>query len=218
MTRLTVLQKNQLNRSNESARRASLGTRVDALEFGSAISPPTGTVTPYRLTLYETAPAIGATDAVLDATLLVQTVTQDIATGLTDPDYPRTLTITGGDANVSGDVVISGTNILDEAIEDTIASNGVATVEGVMAFKTVTNINLPPYSVAGTETIKVGTGNSIGFPVAIPNASLVKIASFNLTVDTSGTVFPAATVEESLYIPNGTLNGTALLQLWFLSA
>src|SRR3972149_3688195 len=68
---------------------------------------------------------------------------QNVATGITNPDVPRTVTIKGNVAGIVGNVVISGTNINGEEITDTIALNGVTEVEGVKAFKTVTNINLP---------------------------------------------------------------------------
>jgi hypothetical protein len=86
---------------------------------------------------------------------------QDVTTAITNPDVPRTVTIKGNVAGITGDVVITGTNILDAEIEDTIALNGTSEVEGAIAFKTVTNIHLParahvPVSQVETATV-VGT-------------------------------------------------------------
>ena len=213
MTRLTTLQKNNLTKMCVNAQRGTLGTRIDALEYGALVTPSAGTVTPMRFIKYTTTPAVGTATATHAAVTLVVTDRTVVTTGITNPDFPRTLTIKGNDGNVSGTVTITGTDILGNAIEDTITASGTNEVEGVFAFKTVTIINLPPYSVAGTETISIGRGNSIGLPILTPNASTVIASSFNGSAD-AGTVTPDATdVAPCLYVPAGTLNGVKLLEL-----
>lgn len=100
---------------------------------------------------------------------------QDITTAITDPDVPRTVTIKGNVSGIAGNVVITGTNILDEAITDTIALSGTGEVEGVKAFKTVTNIHLPARTHA--EVAQVETATAAGTITGSGNASVVVTAA-----------------------------------------
>jgi hypothetical protein len=193
-----------------------LGTRIDALEFGSVAVPSAGTLTSLTTLKYSTTPVIGTATRTHAAVLLVQTVTQDITTGITNPDYPRILTVKGNGSNVTGNVVITGTDINDAALTETIASSGASEVLGTKAFKTVSNINLPPYAVGGTESISIGVGNKIGFPIAVPNASTVVAKTFDGAVD-STTVTVGATAALSLAAAAGTFNGTKVYELTFLA-
>jgi hypothetical protein len=100
-----------------------------------------------------------------------------ITTGITNPAVPRGLSIVGNVAGVAGNVVITGTNYAGEEIEETLALNGVTTVNGAKAFKTVTNISAPAEthtSAAQTETIEVTAACSTtgDLPVAITAAAL----------------------------------------------
>jgi len=116
---------------------------------------------------YSITPDAVSVAAVLAATSLAA-AGQDVTAGITNPDVPRTVTIKGNVSGITGNVVISGTNILDAAITDTIALNGTAEVEGLVAFKTVTQVALPARShtpVAQVETATVagtvtGSGNA----------------------------------------------------------
>jgi len=96
-------------------------------------------------------------------------------TGLTNPDVPRTVTVKGNVAGVLGDVVISGTNILDAVIEDTIALNETTEVEGVMAFKTVTQVDLPAQS--NTPVAQVETATVVGTVTTSGNATVIVTAA-----------------------------------------
>jgi hypothetical protein len=113
-------------------------------------------------------------------------------------------------------VVITGTDAADAVITDTIALNGSSEVAGAKAFKTVTSINYPAESHAGTDTVSIGRQNFLGFLVAIPNANQVVTKSFNGAVD-AGSVTAAATVAGSLYTPAGTLDGAKLLELTYFA-
>jgi hypothetical protein len=164
---------------------------------------------------YTVAPAVGSATATKAALLLTVGAQAGVTAGITNPDVPRIVTIKGNGANVTGDVVIHGTNINDVVISDTIAASGASEVVGVKAFKTVTSIDYPPYAVAGTESISIGRGVKIGFPAAIPNASVVIAKSFDGSAD-NGTVSASATVEGSIYAVAGTMNGVKLVELTFL--
>ena len=215
---MTTLMKTQLNNMNEASQRAGgLGTRLDAMEYGATlVAPSAGTLTAnLPVVSYEFAPYIGTATKCHAAITLTDAI-QTITTAITNPDFPRILSVKGNDANVAGDVVIVGTDINDDALTETIALNAATEVFGVKAFKTVTSIQVPVYDTAGTETVSIGMGDKFGFPIAIPNASLVLAKSFDGAVDT-GTVTASATVPASVFAPAGTVNGTKIVKLWFLS-
>lgn len=108
-----------------------------------------------------THPALGATTAIHAAV----NSTAVLTTGITNPDFPRVLTVVsaGSGHNAAGNVVINGTDIRGNVISDTITLNGNTAVAGVKAFKTVTSIDLT--GVTGNDannTVAVGTGPALG--------------------------------------------------------
>ena len=214
MARLTTLQQTHLNRASRANQDAVLGTRIDNIEYGGVASPAVGTVTNSPVVQYAIAPANASNTAVHANITLIQTVTQDISTNITNPDVPRVLSITGV-TNVTGNVVITGTDMSGATITDTIASNGTATVVGAKAFKTVTNINVPPYAVAGTETISIGIANKFGMPVALSNTGFLLVKNFNNAAD-SGTLTASATLSSCFFSINGTPDGAKILDLYFI--
>ncbi len=83
---------------------------------------------------------------------------QEILTGITNPAVPRGLSIAGNVAGIAGNVVIDGTDFHGDVISETVALNGVGTVNTTKAFKAVTGIHLPAQThvpVCQTETIEV---------------------------------------------------------------
>lgn len=215
MARMTSKMIADYNTMNAASRRSGgLGTRLDALEFGSVVTPTAGTVVPLSAVKYSVAPVVGDNVRTLAATLLVQTVTKTVTTGITNPDYPRNLVVKGNDANVTGDVVINGTDVLGAALTETIALSGASAVVGTKAFKTVTSIVLPPYAVAGTETVSVGVGVKLGFPVRIHNINQKLYTNFDGAID-AGTVTVGTVVATSLYAVAGTMNGTKIVEIAF---
>ena len=215
MASFTTAQTNNLNNSMSAAQDVALGTLINDLVYGGISDPAVGTITSKSTVTYTVAPAVGSATATKAALLLTVGAQTGVTAGITQPDVPRILTVKGNDANVTGNVVISGTNINGVAITDTIAASGSSEVVGTKAFKTVTSINYPAYAVAGTESISIGRGVKIGFPVAIPNAALVIAKSFDGAAD-GGTVTAAATVEGSIYAVAGTMNAAKLVELTFL--
>ena len=214
MARMTTAQKNNVNNMREAARVAGLGDRIDALEFGTTPSVVSGVVA-RGLTTYTTAPALG-TATYVHAAVTLGAAAQDVTTAITNPDYPRIVTIKGNAGGIAGNVVITGTDIADAVLTDTIALNASTEVLGVKAFKTVTNINFPAKTNGSGDTVSVGVGNKVGFPVAIPNASNVVAKSFNLLVDAS-TITVGTTAATSLAAVAGTFDGAKLYELTYLS-
>jgi len=148
-----------------------------------------------------TAPDAPGADDVLSATLLT-TAVQTVSSGITNPDFPRVLSVTGGDGNVTGNVVITGKNIREETITDTIALSGSSTVDGVKAFKSVSSIQLPVYDTADTETVSVGITDKLGLQ-EIPLTDTVESEHSDNSGDTGGAVLTrdADEIEKCLYNP-----------------
>lgn len=164
---------------------------------------------------YQIAPAAVSATAV-HAAMALTAQTQQISTGITNPDVPRTVTVKGNQAGVAGNVVINGTNIEGEAITDTIALNGATEVEGVKAFKTVTRIDLPVEVNAGTDTVSVGYAKKFGLPHIVDNAALLLVKLFNGAADAGSLAVDADEVEKNLYSLAGTPDGAKKVDLYYL--
>jgi hypothetical protein len=100
---------------------------------------------------------------------------QNVTSAITNPDVPRTVTVKGNVSGIAGNVVITGTNINDEAITDTIALNGASEVEGVKAFKTVTLIALPART--HVPAYQVETATAVGTISTSGNAAVIVTAA-----------------------------------------
>lgn len=210
---LTAQQIHDLDRMNEASRRAGgLGT----LLMGGISIPDAGSISSLQAVKYSLTPAIGSATYVHAAIALTASAQTAITTGITNPDFPRLLSAKGNASGIVGNVVITGTDFNDAEITDTIALSGASEVAGTKAFKTVTNISLPAETNAGTDTVSIGAGNKFGFPIAIPNASVVLAKTFDGSVD-AGTTTVGATLVTSVYAPAGTVNGVKVLSLVILA-
>jgi hypothetical protein len=109
--------------------------------------------------------AAGDSDSVLSETLF-DVAPKVITTNITNPDVPRTLNITSTVASVN--IVVEGTNMLDEVITETINTDDML---GLKAFKTVTKITLPAALI--TDTISVGFGPGLGLPYKLSADSVI---------------------------------------------
>jgi hypothetical protein len=98
----------------------------------------------------------------IHAAVTLTTLAQSITTGITQPNVPRVLSITGtkAGATLTGNVTITGTDENDEATSDVLALNGNYTVFGTQVFKTVTQIDYPA-RVTASDTVKVGVQDGL---------------------------------------------------------
>lgn len=164
---------------------------------------------------YQIAPDAASATAVHAAVDLVADETVLVETEITNPDYPRVVTVKGNAAGIAGNVVITGTNILDEAITDTIALNGTSEVLGAKAFKTVDSILMPALTTAG-DAVSVGIGKKFGLPHIVYNAACVLVKLFNGSADT-GTLAVDAAIEKNLFALNGSPDGTKIIDLYYMA-
>lgn len=165
---------------------------------------------------YQCAPiAVSAT--AVHAAIALTASPQTVTTGITNPDVPRTVTAKGNASGIAGNVVITGTNILDETITDTIALNGATEVEGVKAFKTVTSIALPVETNAGTDTVSIGLAKKIGLPNIVEYAGCLFVKLFDGAADAGTLAVDADEIEKNLFALAGTPNGAKKVDLYYVA-
>lgn len=140
-------------------------------------------------------PLAASNVAVLASTAL-GVAAAEITTGIADPDVARALRIKGNAATVAGNVVVVGTNIADEVIDETIAANGANAVEGAKAFKTVTSITLPA-QVDPADEISVGYNDKLGLPYLLSINTVLAVSLNAVREATAPTVTVSATAIES---------------------
>jgi hypothetical protein len=89
-----------------------------------------------------TNPILADVDRLLNDQASSNTVVTTVTSFLAQPDFPRNITITPGGTTTSvpaANVVVTGTNIRDEVITESIllTENGSSLVSGAKAFKTL---------------------------------------------------------------------------------
>lgn len=164
---------------------------------------------------YLFAPDLGTATYVHAAITLLNGASQDVTTSITNPDFPRIVSLKGNQAGITGDGVVTGTDFNNSAISETIALNGASEVFSSRAFKSVTNIHLPARNGVG-DTVSVGVGDVFGLPIATPDADLIFATAFNGSAD-AGTVNASGTLSLSTYDLAGTPDGSKVAQIWYLA-
>jgi len=77
-------------------------------------------------------------------------------------------------ADTQGTVLITGTDIDDQVLTETITPVGDSTVQGTRAFKTVVSaVGAGWILVGGNDTIEIGFGDVIGLPDLLPNNTVL---------------------------------------------
>ena len=162
-----------------------------------------------------TADADGVHALVTDNGLGTATV---LTTGITNPPCPRNITVTvddvtGDDADIKAvSPIIVGTNILDEAITETIGPftvNTAGIVSGAKAFKTVTSITLPAHDTPYDVTMTVGFGDILGLPYERDEIPCIGTFLNSVLEATAATITASATAIDGNTIDlNSALNGT----------
>lgn len=147
---------------------------------------------------------------------------QVVTTGITNPPCPRNVTATAGGTATdikAIQVIIAGTNELDEAITETLPAFTVdtaGTVLGSKAFKTVTSITIPAHDGTGATTA-IGFGDKLGLPYYLPDGNTVLQTALGGTKEgTAPTVVADADeIEKNTCDLNSALNGT-VVDVWLL--
>ena len=152
---------------------------------------------------------LGATKTI-HATLTCGEAAVDVATAITQPDVPRNLVVTGN-AGANEVIVVTGTNAAGASITENFTLSGTTPQVGAKAFKTVTNIHTP----IGTHTAAIVCGDVLGLinKLAVSTA-LFKF--FNNATDAGTLAVSASALESNTYAPAGTLDGTKLVDLYYI--
>lgn len=172
------------------------------------------------------APILADTDYVKETHAgAVTTAAVTITTFDHQPDVPRNITVTptGTTTDVETCLIgVSGTNIYDAAITETIsiAANASSTVSGVKAFKSVSSITWPANCESGTydATWIIGVGDVLGLKRCMKQAGDVAWAVFDGAFESTRPtcVADADEVEKNTCDINGTLNGAKNVDLYFI--
>jgi hypothetical protein len=155
--------------------------------------------------------AVAANAAGVLAATALTAAAQAIIAGITNPAVPRNVSITGNAAGITGNVTIHGMNFAGVAITEVIALNGTAAVVGAKAFKTITEIDLPIQTHAGTDTVSVGFGSLLGLAYLLPHNTVLKTYLNNILEATAPTVATSTTnIESNTIALNSALNGSVV--------
>lgn len=153
-------------------------------------------------------PANGTTTAV-HAAVAGDGTLQTINTAITNPDYPRCLTVTESGAGAgSGDVTITGTDVRGDVITEKFTITNDGTTQGSIPFATVTSFTIPA-TCGATSSISVGTNNKLGM--------MREGITFTKTC-ADGTHEATGTTNEDngTIIPTTAPNGVVVFDIWYV--
>lgn len=159
---------------------------------------------------HESIKAVLGSTKTIHATLTCGEAAVDVATAITQPDVARNLVVTGN-AGANEKITITGTNLAGATITEDFTLSGATPQTGAKAFKTVTNIHTP----IGTHTAAIICGDVLGLINKIDGALMVK-SNFNKATDAGTLATSTTALESNTYAPAGTLDGTKLVDLYYL--
>lgn len=135
---------------------------------------------------YDIAPSVSADDAIL-ADTAGDIVEVEVATGFTNPDVPRnlTLTISGTALSVkAGTLTVEGTDILGNAVTEdfTITEDTVEVLVGDVVFRSVTKMTIPAQDAIDVN-FRLGSGVKLGLPDHLSKGNTIILTMFNKVVE-----------------------------------
>jgi hypothetical protein len=115
-------------------------------------------------------------------------------------------------------VTIHGTDIADVPISESFTMISSTLIPGTKAFKSVTSIVYPPYTVNATKTVVVGDSDLLGLPICLPETICVYGVTFGGVAEaTAPTVAVSSTVLSQNTIDlNSALDGSAVAVLGYI--
>jgi hypothetical protein len=184
-----------------------LEQRISAQQFQS----PNGALRRQQWTAPATASA-----TYVHAAVTLGVAAQDVNTSITNPDFPRNVTVKGNASGIAGNCVITGTNIRGETITETIALSGVSEVAGNKAFKTVTNVNMPAKTNSSGDTVSVGMGVKFGLDRKMAEASVIDAYADGVRETTAATVaFSSSLISSNTITTNTAPNASRNFSVYF---
>lgn len=146
------------------------------------------------------------------AAIASKTTAQTITTAITNPPYPRNITVTPGDTTgdiKAGTVIITGTNIADKVITEDFAflADAADAKVGAKAFKTVTSIYIPVQDGTGAS-FTIGFGELLGLPVMLAHKPLAFALDDGVIMTAPVVTADADELEKNVIDINGSLDGS----------
>lgn len=174
-------------------------------------------------------PAAASATAVIGTAAFGTTTSVSGVEKLTAPvflDVPRAVSITSNNAADTSAFTarITGRDAYGQAMVETLAFNGAATVQGNKAFSIITSVRaIHASGTALTGACSVGTTTKLGLPVFVPSAGFVLREIQDGAVATAGTFAYGITTAggstattgdvRGTYIPNSAPNGALTYEL-----
>lgn len=157
---------------------------------------------------YQSAPAAVSGSAIISAYALSGSAMAVAGSAIHQPDVARALSVVGSGSAVSGSAVITGKDVSWNDISETLAMNGVSTVQGTKAFRRVDGVMTP----AGSGlTFSVGVTKKIGLPFSTSASALCLAHLFDGATDAGALSLDDSDVALNTYTPAGTLDGVKLM-------
>lgn len=162
-------------------------------------------------------PVVADVDRLLNDQATSNSAITTVTSFLAQPDVPRSISITPGGTTTdvpAGDVTITGTDIGDNVITDTItfAANASTAGHTAKAFKTVTSIVFPIQDTTGAATYDVGVSDKIGLPDKLSRNTVFAAHLGGTRETTAPTVTVSSTVlSQNTVDLNSAHNGTAVV-------
>ena len=201
---------------------------IPAVAFASAVQRFTRDIKPPTQAMLEhqvwASPIVATNNQIKTTVSQSSGVILDVTSFTHQPDYPRNITITptGTTANNGTcNIVVTGTNFFGVSKTETFANTATnaSIITGNKAFATVTDVNFPAAcsTGAGVSWI-IGVGSKLGLKRCMVDAGRYVFSVFNAAYEaTRGTaVGTTAAIESNTFIPNGTMDGTKQVDLYFI--
>lgn len=136
-------------------------------------------------------------------------------------DFPRNLTYVSSTTDTTQSVTVVGTDVYGVAMTEKKLLTGATPVVGLKAFKTITKVSV---DIAMAGNLSIGSGLSMGMPIALISAGNVIKEIVDGAVVTNGTFVNAITAKSTnalgdvrgTYTPNTASDGTHSYELLML--
>jgi hypothetical protein len=159
---------------------------------------------------HESIKAVLGSTKTVHATLTCGEAVVTTTAAITQPDVPRNLVMTGN-AGANEVITANGLNAAGAAITEDFTLSGTTPIVGAKAFKTVTSIVTP----IGTHTVAIVCGNVLGLINKLA-ADTFLLKKFDNATDAGTVAVSATALESNTYALAGTLNGTKLVDLYYI--
>ncbi|MEI7772412.1 MAG: hypothetical protein WCI67_20660 [Chloroflexales bacterium] len=167
-----------------------------------------------QIAWYEAAPTAVSPTAIHAAVTLHATSPTSVTTEISQPDVPRTISVTGNAETCAGNVVITGQDAAGRPLVATVTLAGTATITSLAAFGRVASVLLPARAAAA-NTVSVGVGQGLGLVHTLAtNATLM--TTLDDGADDGTLSINATDLSKNLFTPEGVLDGAKVVRVLYV--